>query len=323
MPEICRWAGQLGLDFLLFSDHHTLQPKHDGLEKFYGNVIALIGYETSDNLDRNHYMVFDTDEVTKGLSTPEYVKTVQEAGGIGIIAHPIEKRDSIPEFPPYPWTNWDLNGFNGVEIWNQLSEWTERLTPANKLWKFMHPLKTLVAPPSEVLQKWDEIAQKRKIIGTVGVDAHCFQVWILNLIKVHIFHYKVTFRSLRNHLLLNEPFPRGDFGRAKNLLYDALRNARLFCSNPRRGDARGFRFYSENDDGYFTIGESIPAGDNVFKIKSPLNAELRLLRNGERVAAGNGNYLEHRSIQPGVYRVEARRQGKAWVFTNHIYVEGN
>ena len=322
LPQIAAWAAELGLDFLLFSDHHTLQPRLDGLEGFHQGVLTLIGYETSDNLDHNHYLIFETERVTPGLTTPEYVESARLAGGLGIIAHPIEKRDALPDFPPYPWTHWELNGFDGIEMWNQLSEWTEGLTRSNRLNHFLHPLKTLKAPPAELLEKWDELALKRKILGIAGVDAHCFKVRILRFFRAQIFHYKVTFRSLRNHLLLEESFARGNLEKARWQVFSALRGGHLYFSNPRLGEAGGFRFWGETGNRRLSIGEEFSGNEVVFKAGVPLTSEITLLRNGRTVAATVGNSLEFRAQAPGVYRVEVKRKGRAWIFSNHIYWKG-
>ncbi len=319
IPRIAQTADELGLDFLLFSDHQTLNPKKDGLEGFYGNTLALIGYETSDMTDINHYLCFKLDDVVPGLTPEEYVEEVAERGGVGIIAHPMEKRNEMKEYPPYPWTKWNLNSFHGIEIWNQLSEWMDGLTRWNKIYRFIHPLHSTLAPPNAALKKWDEIALKRKIFGIAGIDAHSFEVPFLKFFKVRIFHYKVMLKSLRNHLLLKEPFNRNDFATAEKMVFDSLLECRLFFSNHRRGDARGFRFWAESDGKIYQMGERIKDDEVVFKAKSPLNARMTLIHNGKPVHQTLGRYLEFRTSQPGVYRLEATRYSHAWIFSNHIY----
>ena len=58
-------------------------------------------------------------------SAKEYVQKVKALYGIGIIAHPDERRNYFEEYPPYPWIEWDLDEFTGIENWNQKSEWVE------------------------------------------------------------------------------------------------------------------------------------------------------------------------------------------------------
>ena len=320
IKRISQTADELSLDFLLFSDHHTLKPKQEGEEGYYGKTLSLIGYETSDADDLNHYLAFQLDDVVPGVHPCEYVGEIARRNGLGFIAHPMEERYLMNDFPPYPWTAWDCDEYNGIEIWNQLSEWMEGLKPGNKLYRFLHPLHSTIAPPPELLTKWDELAGERQVIGFAGIDAHSFEVKVLGIFKVKIFHYKVMLKSLRNHLLLREPFPRNDFDKAEKLVFDALRSARLFFSNHRRGDARGFRFRAENEGNTAIMGENIDAAQATFIAESPLQAEITLIGSGKPLKTITGKRLEYRADKPGAYRIEVRRKKHAWVFTNHIYL---
>ena len=49
ISEIAAIANTTDLDFLMFTDHNTLEPKRHGLEGWYGNVLVIIGCEI--NLD--------------------------------------------------------------------------------------------------------------------------------------------------------------------------------------------------------------------------------------------------------------------------------
>jgi hypothetical protein len=48
-------------------------------------------------------------------------------------------------------------------------------------------------------------------------------------------------------------------------------------------------------------------------------AELRLVHNG-RVVAVARRALRYNAREPGVYRLEGYRKGRAWLFTNPIYI---
>ena len=58
IPEIARIAEAKNLDYLMFSDHNTLEPKRQGLERWHGRVLVIIGCEINDPDDRNHYLAF-------------------------------------------------------------------------------------------------------------------------------------------------------------------------------------------------------------------------------------------------------------------------
>ena len=92
IPEIAKAASELGLDFVMMTDHNTLKPKHDGFEGWYNDTMNIIGYYLNDPNDNNHYLVFRVDEVFyPNSSAKEYVQKVIALNGIGIIAHPDEE----------------------------------------------------------------------------------------------------------------------------------------------------------------------------------------------------------------------------------------
>lgn len=319
VPEVIEIGQKAGLDFLFFSDHMTLRSLHLGLEGWHRNTFVLIGYEMHDTTNQNHYLAFNVNEVLPGeLSPQEYVKEIKKRGGLGIIAHPDEIRD-LPQFPPYPWTAWDAKEFDGIEIWNQMSEWMEGVTRLNQLKMFVSPRRYLTSPTARTLKIWDDWNRQRKVFGISGVDVHAYP-YRLGPIKLIIFPYKVQFKSLRTHLLLNAPLS-SDSRIAKNQIIEAIRNCQLFISNYRWGDARGFSFYAESENQIAKIGESIDASDNVtFIIKAPQECRIKLLQDGAVISEGVGKNLEYPTNEPGIYRVEAYKGKKGWIFSNHIRV---
>jgi hypothetical protein len=202
ISEIIEIGQKTGLDFLFFTDHMTLRSLHLGLEGWHEKTFVLIGYEIHDQTNKNHYLVFNMNEVLSGeLSPQEYVKEIKRQGGLGIIAHPDETR-VLPQFPPYPWTAWDVKEFDGIEIWNQMSEWMEEINKFNQLKMFVSPRKALKSPTPKILKIWDELNQERKVFGISGVDVHAHP-YRVGPFKLIIFPYKVQFKSLRTHLLLD------------------------------------------------------------------------------------------------------------------------
>ena len=325
IPDIVRAASEVGLDFIMLSDHNTLRPKKDGHEGWRENVMVLIGYEINDRRDRNHYLAFGLDRtVGVRITAQEYVRRVRERGGLGFIAHPDECRNSMPEHPPYPWEAWDAEGFDGIEIWNHMSEWAEGLTDENKFQRFIHPLKSITAPPAVTLRRWDELARTRRVVGIGGTDAHAHKADVMGFFDVEVFPYKVMFKSVHTHVLLDEPLRRNDAGgfeEDKWRLYEALRAGRCFVANSYQGDARGFAFYATSahetlQQGDFAIFPG--KGKIALHAELPREARLRFICNGE--VYKEVRTREHTCSVPhaGAWRVEAWIEDKGWIFSNHI-----
>ncbi|MBN2364807.1 MAG: PHP domain-containing protein [Calditrichaeota bacterium] len=318
-------ANDVGLDYIMVTDHNNLRALANGEEKWYGRVLAIIGYEINDVNDLNHYLAFGlTEEIAKNIPAFEYVKRVKKKGGFGIIAHPDEVRHAMVEHPPYPWTEWESPDYQGIEIWNQMSEWMEGLTPWNKLWRFVNPRRSTEAPVERTLQRWDRVNQKRKVVGIGGVDAHAHRHKMFGgLIGVTIFPYKVQFQTVRTHLLLEKKLSPGmDIEEAKKIIYDAILDCRVFISNYFNGDASGFRFLAKNRIGRAIIGEKLVLDVSTrFLVNVPAEAQVRLILNGELVAEKFGKNIEFPCADTGVYRVEVFRDKRAWIYSNHIRVE--
>jgi len=328
VQDIANLADESGLDFLILTDHNTLRALHEGYEKFYGKTLLLVGCELNDKENKNHYLALGISETfSTRIPALDYVKRVKESGGIGFLAHPHEKRDSMKEHPPYPWTEWATDDFTGIEIWNHMSEWMENLTEQNKYQAFLHPLKSIVAPPEETLQKWDEIAQKRKVVGVGGIDAHAHKVNLLGFFEVEVFPYKVLFKSIRTHILTKQKLEistnPSSAEKGKNLVLDSLREGNCFVSNSYHGDATGFRFFAEVGRKKIQMGEEFVSNQPItFRVFLPGKfAEIRLIHNGKRVETVESHEAEFVVAEKGVYRVEVYLESHAWIFSNHIRIK--
>ncbi|MGB3933520.1 MAG: histidinol-phosphatase, partial [bacterium] len=121
MQEILRAAHKCRLDYVIITDHNTLLPREVLGEGWYGNVLLLFGQEISP--EKNHYLALDLKKAVPPQADPQsYIKAVKEQGGIGFIAHPADRGNSFFQIPPYPWADYAVAGFDGIEIWNYFSD---------------------------------------------------------------------------------------------------------------------------------------------------------------------------------------------------------
>ena len=327
VEDIARYAGEAGLDYILLTDHNTLRALQEGYEGWYNNTLLLVGCEINDKLNENHYLAFGIREsFSTRLSAKDYVKRVKDAGGIGFLAHPHEKRQHMVEHPPYPWTEWDLTDFTGIEVWNHMSEWMENLTEQNKYQSFIHPLKSISAPPDETLAIWDKLNLTRKVVGIGGVDAHAHKYNVLGFVEVEVFPYKVLFKSIRTHLFIDEELPRKNDEKSlnsiKKIVYNALASGNSFFANDYLADSKGFRYYAEAGKKKYQMGETVEYNGKIkMAVHTPSpKSEIKLIRNGELIDTKDAESAEFIVNEPGVYRVEVTLNKKSWIFSNHIRV---
>jgi hypothetical protein len=341
IEDIVQAAADSGLDFIIMTDHNTLKPKEDGYEKWTNDVMVMIGYEVNDMDNKNHYIVLGLDEVVGSfevlengelgckLSAKEYTQLIKEKGGIGFIAHPDEERHVMHGHKAYPWTHWDTDDFTGIEIWNHMSEWIEGMNDDNKLQRFLHPLKSISSPPKKTLSRWDILSQKRHITAIGSVDAHAFKQNLLGFFEVEIFAYKVLFKSIRTHVLIESDITKNDknkFAQYKKEILNSLKNGKCFISNYHYGDAKGFRFFAEKNNEVYNMGDTVLLNDKkkvILKTYTPKESVIKLIYNGNKIKEINGMRAIWDIDKSGVYRVECWVNDKGWIFSNHIRVNNN
>lgn len=313
-------AQNVGLDFVIVTDHMSLKGKEMGHEGIVDNkFLVLVGYEHNDINDKNHYLVLGTDTViNEQRSAKKYVRLVKQAGGIGFIAHPFEKRNYFKKYPSYPWTAWDVEGYTGIELWNHMSEWMEGLKSWKNFFHLFFPRRFLKGPPAGLLRLWDTVNQTRFVSGFGGVDAHTFDFGF-GVFRYKIFPIKVELKGIRTHLYVASDFWDNDFNGAKSVVLDALGNGRCFFSNYRRGDARKALFYVMYND-----GKIVPPGLNSTHARFPANlfvqlpgkGEIHLVKNGTVAAKTYGDQAEFPLYSKGLYRIEVYRGRYAWIYSN-------
>lgn len=319
LPELIRTAGEVGLDYIVVTDHMTLAGKEQGYEGFHGRTLVLVGYEHNDTADRNHYLAIGVDSVHSGQRDPqEYVDGIRKAGGVGFLAHPAESRHYFKRYPPYPWTAWEVTGYDGIELWNQMSEWVESLKRWRSYILLFYPRRFLKRARPALLSRWDELNRTRFVSGIGGVDAHAFRVGVGPL-RFRIFPTKVELKGVRTHLYVPSEWGSGDGGAARRAVLEALRDGRGFISHYRRGDAFGTRIMMHDAD-----GRELPPGRPCrvpvlparLEVSVPLPARTHLVRNGAVTERAEGRCVSFRIEKEGVYRVEVYRDRNAWIYSN-------
>jgi hypothetical protein len=201
-------------------------------------------------------------------------------------------------------------------------------------------------PLPVMLRKWDELAQQRAVVAIGGTDVHAWTYTIGPFRRVFL-PYLHCAQALNTHILSERPL----LGSTQNadhaaeavqhdhaLILAALAAGHCWIGYDLAGSTQGFRLAAwqtavgnRPDAGapaHAIMGDTLetpPPGQTIyFRVESPAEAEIRLLRNGRVVAQRRAALLEYTSADPGVYRVEVWRQRwgrpRGWIFSNPIYV---
>ena len=327
IPEIARLGGQNGLDFLIITDHQTLAGLDQKQEGYYDKTLVLIGMEVNKN--SHHYLGLNIDTVVPdNESHPQQViDGVNQQQGIGVIAHPIEKGSKFYHNGlTFPWTDWSVQGFQGIEIWNHLSYWRDELTGILPgLLLLLKPSVCLhKGPYREILDILDQYQlQGQPVFAYGGSDAHGMRIK-LPMLSIEIGSYEQGFRSINMHILTDQAV-QGNLTFDRNLVYQALAKGNSWVGCDYYLNSRGFRFTAQSPRGSWGMGSTLPLhNDLVLRVKTPHPAQVSLLRNGKSWISSQGRNHRFYVSRPGVYRVEARHRQRLkwqpWIFSNPIWI---
>lgn len=330
-----------GLEWIGMTDHDTLGARYAGFEGYRHGVHVVVGYEWSPR-DGDHTLIYgeaaavpETHATT--LPPGEVIRIVGAAGGMAFVAHPDETRTALRQLPPLPWHDWSVRGMTGIELWNYMSEWAERLTAWNALDHAWRPARRMRGPTPRTVAWWDALNRPlagggspgslsprfaggdRLTVGVSGVDAHGEGFRLLGR-RWTVFPYERVFRTYTNVLLLEAPLP-AEAVDARAAILGAIRDGRVLFADRSRGDPLGTSFEAFLPEGRTGVGGAAvlrASATAELSASLPVDAEIHLLCDGEPFATAKGRELRAATSRPGAYRIEAHRAGRPWLFTNPI-----
>lgn len=323
VERIIKAAVKAELDYIVITDHNTLQAMENGSEGWHGDLLVLVGEEIGKH-GGDHYLAFGISKAIKPEDHQQnaryYIKSVKSQSGIGFAAHPSGLDNASFDLRLSPWSAWDDTDYTGLEIWAYMSDWGESVTRLNIIYYYFRPEKTINGPPPDLLRKWDQLCQMRRVVGIGGSDVHALHRSPFNFVK--FLSYKRAFRGIRTHIIT--PSPLGsDLDGTKKLVYAALGSGHCFFAHDFLAASRGFDFVAlMGENRMLLMGDAAEWESGIeLQATSPVPAYMRLLQNGKPVKeAAEIRQLTWKANEPGVYRVEARYRDAPWVFTNPIYL---
>lgn len=329
ITEIIAAARKKGIDFLLLTDHSTMQARDDGQEGWHDGTLLIVGEEIAPRF--NHYLAFGLKapiacaEREPDLPAQEYIDRVMAHGGIGFIAHPDHEGSALFHVKHYPWNDWSVTGYTGMGIWDFMTDWQNSLTGYFRtVLSYAFPAYFLRGPAPATLERWDRMTQTRRIAAIGELDNHNSRKRILG-IHFSIFPFSRVFRLIRTHLLTEKPLCGNSRSDISTLL-DALKRGRAYISLDHFRPANGFSLTLMEKGRIATIGDDLILQHSAeLRASFPHRARIRLIRNGRLFHESAGQELSLTLRDCGVYRIEADLKAfgryRPWIFSNPIYVK--
>ncbi len=330
--EIAQAAAKAQVDVVIITDHNVLPHGKEGYFEVGGRkVLVLTGEEIHDQSripQKNHLLVLNTKQDYSRLAdqTQVLIRKIQENGGLSFIAHPTESELKAFGEPDISWIDWDIEGYNGIELWNGFSE--IKHVSKNKLEAIFYalfPEYLAHAPHPQAMEIWNQLLlQGRRITAICGSDAHQLIKYIGPFKKL-VYPYEYHFRAINNHVLLPAPLT-GEIQKDKKMIYSAVRNGQSFIGYDLPHPTQGFRFTVQGRSKTVSIGEQIDAkGGVTIQVKTPIPCKILLFQDGMVIKRWKGGQIcAFTTSKPGIYRIEAwiqfLGQRRAWIITNPIYL---
>lgn len=301
--DIIKAAKKVGIDFLIMTDHPSPKALPEGLKGWHKGILFLVGAELSQG--KWGMLALDIQQYPNHHQpTQHLIKAIKEQGGLAFVGH-MERV-----------MHWSFSGYDGLEIYNLHADLMDENMLLMALKAFFAPpnyfFSSSIDGPGRNLTKWDKLTQLQPVVGIAGNDAHANVKLFFGLAGT-LGTYEQMFKIVSTHIL------------AKTLNKDTLKEALLrghcYISLDIFGDGTGFTFLAKSRQRQVIMGDEIPWNEDLeFLVYIPAEGVLKLIKDGNVIVQKRGQFLNYKVSHSGIYRIEAYRKGRPWIFSNPIYV---
>ena len=333
--DVTRAAARAGLRFVIVTDHGDATREPDPPD-YQNGVLYIDAVEISTTNGHVVALGLPKAPYPLGGDARDVLEDVARLGGFSIAAHPGSEK------PELRWTEWD-GAFGGIEWLNADSEWRDE-----RSWTMLHALLAypfrppqslalLLDRPEPVMQRWDRLAQRRRVVAVAASDAHA-RVGMRTVGEpydssgsLHFPSYENVFREFS--ITLDEVQLTGDAGTDARNVLAAIRAGHVYSTIDALAGPAHLRFTGASGARTASMGDVLALDGTValdVAAQAPPRARITLLRDGIPVASADGPVLRHAAMaESGVFRAEValpRSPGSPpipWLVSNPIYVGRN
>ncbi|MBI4395155.1 MAG: PHP domain-containing protein [Candidatus Omnitrophica bacterium] len=304
---IIKTAKKAGLDFVVVTDHNNLNALRTYQKMNLPNHPLLIFGDEISTWNEGHLIGLGIKEEPHNTgNTQGIVDFIHGQEGYAIIAHPLSPRK--------PWPNWDVQHFDGLEVFC-FSDTFYAADPRSLSLKalFFTPrgfIKSVLENPDAGLKLWDEHLKSGRHVAAFGsTDAHLKFYWH-GLYAENLLLY---FQTVTMYVQAKE------FKAEK--IVESLGRGKSFIAFEIYGPAQDFSFSALVGNKVYEAGDVVLSELPIqFVVKTPKTAQIKLIHNGSTVKEGLGTTLEYETQARGYWRSEVYVDGKLWIISNPIYV---
>ena len=252
------------------------------------------------------------------------------------LAHPFSNGSKWSGDPP--------PGLDGVEVVNlkSLSHLSWETSKISTIWSILiYPfnpqlaLLRLFQEPTQELNFFDDVSQKRHFVATAGAEASARAIPLADWL-VKFPSYERSLSIVSNHLLLTSELS-GNMQEDRESILTALKKGQFYICFDALGDPKGFQTYIFDEKNQRRSGlGSIVKNDKNLKIYFKLPAEptayyeVVLYKNGQPSDILNTFEGLFSLKGPGTYRLQVRISPRlplpdavrwlTWIYTNNFYI---
>jgi hypothetical protein len=228
VEEVAAAARAAGLHFVVLTDHNDFEPQEPA---FVDGVLMVPGVEMS--TAHGHLVAFGLrrplEGVRKGMDGGEAEAAVERAGGVGVLAHPVQERN--------PWRHEEAaRRAEGFELYSADTFFRDamrhpfsRLLPAvgASLGEPVHGVMLLVEPGPGPTDRLLELEREKPRVALCSHDAHGLP------------RYEDVFRAMAMYLPDTRELP-GDARAAAEQVVKGLASGGAVCAFRALGEPEGF-----------------------------------------------------------------------------------
>ncbi len=327
--ELIAAANSNALDFVIMTEHYSDQYDTSALtlKGRFGKTLFVNGHEIDTNDGGRFLLIPGSSEAASfgKMDSAAFLEKIHSEGRIAINNYPERSRSG----------NYDYDGMEVYSLHVNSKQVNPFTAAFDLLWSFpVYPeltVATIFRRNDDYLQRYDEIAAKKRLLLAAGADAHSNKGFYLladdsgnKLLGFKIDPYETIFRLVRMHVLIESDMPV-----TNESLIQAMRSGHAFAGFDVLGDTSGFTFSADNGRESGIMGDEIALAQGVdLKCAAPGTARFVLIKNGEKISeTAAATKIAVTVYEPGTYRIEVYLDQLGspfdqapWIMSNPIYV---